>query len=162
MKDATPERKSLHALYDFDEQEGIPAYLRELYPQFIRCWDYMGTGGSCRADAPGYYYVPAGDPDAFMDYELKVRRPVVRNEEPGTRTALYRLRNDRCRLLYVGISDAPLRRWPEHAKDKEWWPEVADFSLEWFESRGAALAAEAAAIRAEAPKYNVTHNSARR
>jgi predicted GIY-YIG superfamily endonuclease len=75
-------------------------------------------------------------------------------------TALYRLRNSAGQLLYVGISSKPPQRWGQHAADKEWWPEVADLSLEWLESRSAALDAESHAIRTEKPLHNVVHNKA--
>lgn len=75
-------------------------------------------------------------------------------------TALYRLRNSAGELLYVGISSKPPQRWGQHAADKEWWPEVADLSLEWLDSRADALDAEGRAIRTEKPKYNVLHNKA--
>ncbi|MFF8297720.1 GIY-YIG nuclease family protein [Streptomyces globisporus] len=80
---------------------------------------------------------------------------------PGVRTALYRLRDAAGQLLYVGISEDPLRRWPEHAKDKSWWPEVASFSQEWHDDRLHAQAAEAIAIRTERPLHNVAHNKRR-
>ncbi|WP_158813206.1 GIY-YIG nuclease family protein [Streptomyces rimosus] len=76
------------------------------------------------------------------------------------RTALYRLRDAAGELLYVGISTKPPQRWSQHAVDKVWWPEVADLSLEWFDSKSEALAAERRAIRAESPRHNVVHNQA--
>lgn len=156
-----PERTALHRLYDAKESEGLPPFLRQLYPQFLRYWQYLGTGThSCRWGDSGYAYVPAEDEDAPLNYELKVRWPRDQYEATKTRTALYRLRDGSGRLLYVGISSSPLRRWPEHAADKSWWPEVSQFSVEWCGSREQALAAEAVAIQTEQPAYNVHHNGA--
>lgn len=74
------------------------------------------------------------------------------------RTALYHLRNSVGDLLYAGISEKPLQRWIQHAADKDWWPDVASMSLEWFDSNAEALAMEAHAIRTKHPLYNVVHN----
>jgi predicted GIY-YIG superfamily endonuclease len=140
---------------------------RDLYPMRMPAHLYLGMGGGCSWEGPGFFYQPCEwESDRVTLIETLVvwsapKSPEVSKQEgPAVRTALYRLRADDGGLLYVGISEAPLRRWPEHASDKEWWPEVTSFSLEWFETRDAALAAEASAIRAEAPKCNVTHNSA--
>jgi predicted GIY-YIG superfamily endonuclease len=76
----------------------------------------------------------------------------------STPTALYRLFGDGDELLYTGISNVFGRRWHQHSKDKEWWGEVRSATLEWHETRELALAAEEAAIKAEHPKYNGTHN----
>ncbi|MEV5944729.1 hypothetical protein [Streptomyces sp. NPDC051994] len=75
-------------------------------------------------------------------------------------TALYRLSNAAGELLYAGISAKPLQRWIQHAIDKEWWPEVAQFSLTWFDSLTEARAMETHAIRTEHPLHNVVHNGA--
>jgi predicted GIY-YIG superfamily endonuclease len=150
---------TLEDLYNLDPVGGIPPYLEQLYPQFLRYWQYLGTGvKGCRWEGPGYIYIPAEDVDAPLNYELQIQRPEVRHEIPGVRTALYRLRDATGRLLYIGISSDPLRRWPEHAADKPWWADVSDLSMQWFESRPAALAAEARAIRDERPLHNVVHN----
>lgn len=88
-------------------------------------------------------------------------REKAKESDDTRRTALYRLRDDAGQLLYIGISEDPLRRWPEHAKGKAWWPKVVDLSLEWFGSRTEAFAMEAAAIRSEQPLHNVVHNEQR-
>lgn len=72
-----------------------------------------------------------------------------------TRTALYRLFGEAGELLYVGISHVPEFRFYDHARLKEWWPEVREKSIEWFDSRDEALAAERTAIAAEHPRYNI-------
>jgi predicted GIY-YIG superfamily endonuclease len=165
----TPERTELYRLYSTKQKEGVPPFLRELYPWRIDSWLYLGTAGSCRAEGPGFFYRPCdwesdnaitlglhihwGDPRATR------RAPMPNKPEVPTRTAVYRLRNNDGDLLYVGISGAPQRRWMEHAGDKEWWPEVSQFAIEWFETREEALSAEAKAIRAEKPVRNIAHNA---
>lgn len=157
---ADAERSALHRMYDTTSTEGVPPFLRELYPQFIGFRDYLGTGTThrCHFDGPGYSYVPAEDPDTPLNYALEVRWTPPLAETSSTQTALYRLRDRVGALLYVGISEDPLRRWPQHAAEKAWWPEVAHFSLEWLPSRGEALLAEKKAIRAERPIHNIVHN----
>ncbi|WP_381801088.1 GIY-YIG nuclease family protein [Streptomyces niveus] len=154
-----PERTELHRLYGARRSEGIPPFLRQLYPQFLHYWQLLGTGApECPLARSGYSYAPAEDPEAFLNYELEIHWPEDLHEESASRTALYRLRTSAGLLLYVGISDDPLRRWPEHAKDKPWFSIVANFATEWFESREAALDAERSAIRSERPLHNVLHN----
>lgn len=78
------------------------------------------------------------------------------------RTALYRLFNAAGTLLYIGISVNPDVRWRVHAREKSWWAEVSERTVEWFETRKAAEAAEVAAVAAELPGYNVEHSLTRR
>ena len=73
---------------------------------------------------------------------------------PPGRTAVYRLYDDAGDLLYVGVAKNPPARWKYHARHKAWWQEVADREICWHADRDAALRAEAAAIRAEQPRYN--------
>ena len=74
------------------------------------------------------------------------------------RTALYRIWGDAGLLLYIGISNSFGRRWREHAKRQPWWDEMRRLTAdEWFDDRKDAEAAEAAAIKAERPKYNKVH-----
>ena len=70
-------------------------------------------------------------------------------------TALYRFFDADGALLYVGITANLEQRWAAHERDKVWWPDVAEKTVEWHGTRPAALAAELAAIKAEAPRYNV-------
>lgn len=73
--------------------------------------------------------------------------------EPA-RTALYRFFDAEGRLLYVGITGNPERRWKRHACDKPWWPQVAEKTIEWFDNILAAGRAEKDAIRDEEPLHN--------
>jgi hypothetical protein len=88
---------------------------------------------------------------------------IVSYSSPSRTTSTSRIPTSRTtgrRADEVGISSKPPQRWGQHAADKEWWPEVADLSLEWLESRAAALDAESRAIRTEKPLHNVLHNNA--
>jgi predicted GIY-YIG superfamily endonuclease len=69
-------------------------------------------------------------------------------------TTLYRFFDARGQLLYVGItSDLPTRL-RTHNRLQNWWRDVVRTTLEHFESREAARAAELRAIRDELPRYN--------
>lgn len=69
--------------------------------------------------------------------------------------ALYRVRDDRGRLLYVGISEAPLNRMAGHDRSSGWARQAAEIGIEWHPSRDDARTAESAAILAEDPIYNM-------
>lgn len=61
-------------------------------------------------------------------------------------------------LLYVGITDCARggRRWLEHEADKPWFVDVEHSEIsDPYPTRGAALYAEAVAIRDERPVYNI-------
>jgi hypothetical protein len=70
------------------------------------------------------------------------------------RTALYRMYGDANRLLYIGISKNFGMRWQKHASTQPWWPQVKRQTIDWYDSREEARAAELAAIPAEKPLYN--------
>lgn len=74
---------------------------------------------------------------------------------------LYRFYDNDKRLLYVGISVRGPRCWREHASDKVWYSDVATATMEHFPTTAEALKAEEAAIKTEAPAYNVVHNGNR-
>lgn len=78
--------------------------------------------------------------------------------DPLTPHALYRFYDIQGRLLYVGITLDLGARWAHHSKNKTWWLDVVRGTVEHFEDRPAVLAAEKAAIIAEAPLWNVIHN----
>ena len=60
-------------------------------------------------------------------------------------------------LLYVGISCKPITRLKQHEHDSCWAAEIARVDVQQFATRGEALAAERAAIKAEKPKHNIVH-----
>lgn len=76
-------------------------------------------------------------------------------------TTLYRLYEATGRLLYVGITGNPGRRFEQHAHDKPWWSDVTDVKLEHHPTRQAALEAERDAILTSSPLHNIVHNTAR-
>lgn len=71
------------------------------------------------------------------------------------RTALYRFFDEGGALLYVGITANVEERFAHHERNKEWWAEVAEKSVEWFDTRPPARAAELQAIHDERPVHNI-------
>lgn len=70
------------------------------------------------------------------------------------RTGVYRIRGDAAELLYIGMTNCLPARWNSHMLYQPWWHEVRALSIEYYDSREEAAAAEKAAILAERPKYN--------
>lgn len=75
------------------------------------------------------------------------------------KTAVYRHYDEAGRLLYIGMTANPYQRSTEHARLNTDFCGVARIEIEWHKSRHKAAEAERRAIKAEAPKYNVLHNS---
>lgn len=76
--------------------------------------------------------------------------------------ALYRTRAKDGTMLYIGKSNAPLRRTEEHRRSKDWMAyNAVRIDLEWYPGLRAVLEAEARAIRTEHPVYNIQHNAGR-
>ena len=76
---------------------------------------------------------------------------------PVSPTHLYRLYDQSCRLLYVGItSRSPQQRIGEHHSTKAWWPDVNDSltTIRTYQTRDEAAKAERTAIRTECPRHN--------
>lgn len=71
------------------------------------------------------------------------------------RTALYRHFDVEGRLLYVGITGRPTHRISAHMSKSPWEPEIERMDVRFFATRDGALAAEAIAIRDEAPIHNI-------
>jgi hypothetical protein len=69
-------------------------------------------------------------------------------------TTLYRAFDRQRRLLYVGISDGLLLRFSAHADAAAWARYAEVITLERFDNRAVAAAAELAAIRDEDPVFN--------
>ena len=82
-------------------------------------------------------------------------------EFTGDETALYRLYDAGDVLLYVGITSSLKVRMTQHVVDKPWWGDVARKTVRWYPVRKEAATAEAAAIKAEKPKYNIAHGRRR-
>lgn len=79
--------------------------------------------------------------------------------EPDKPHSVYRLFAADGALLYVGMSKWPHWRIAQH-RDKAWWPDVADWTVEEFPNRNTAATAERDAIIDERPRYNGTYNEA--
>jgi predicted GIY-YIG superfamily endonuclease len=75
------------------------------------------------------------------------------------RTALYRFYDADGALLYAGITDKPKRRWLQHSLAQPWWHLIDTKTVEWFDAREDALAAESQAVETEAPRYNAVRNA---
>lgn len=78
------------------------------------------------------------------------------------RTALYRHYDAEGTLLYVGASLHPVYRQIQHHADAHWFNAVARIDVEWFDSKAAAMAAEAAAIATDRPAFNSQHSQRKR
>jgi len=82
-------------------------------------------------------------------------RPVFK---VGTdRTAIYKWFDSEKKILYVGISNDPLRRHGEH-RDKWWFPMAVRSEIEWVPSREAAFQRELELIRELRPPGNIAGN----
>lgn len=74
------------------------------------------------------------------------------------RTFLYRHFAADGALLYVGISLSWPARTKTHSREKDWFGDVAQVTIQQFATRQAAIDAEREAIRREKPRFNVVHN----
>lgn len=79
----------------------------------------------------------------------------IPGELAGRRTALYRWHDADGRLLYVGITANPGERLQHHERTQSWFAEAVRSTVEWFETRIEAEAAEVVAVRQEKPLHNV-------
>lgn len=75
---------------------------------------------------------------------------------------VYRFFGADSRLIYIGSSEAPLKRQRQHESSTPWWPEVADVQVQRYPTIFEARAAERIAIDAEKPLYNKPRNSPRK
>ncbi|GAA4987280.1 GIY-YIG nuclease family protein [Actinopolymorpha pittospori] len=73
----------------------------------------------------------------------------------GEPNALYRFFDEDGALLYVGITASLPRRLGEHAAEKPWWTSLRRITVDHYDSRAAAIAAETEAIRTERPAWNI-------
>jgi excinuclease UvrABC nuclease subunit len=72
-------------------------------------------------------------------------------------TDLYRHWDKDHVLLYVGISLSAMHRLRQHKETSKWFSEIVSVTIERFETRTEAMAAERKAIKSENPKYNIQH-----
>ena len=68
--------------------------------------------------------------------------------------SLYCYYNQEGDLLYVGISHNALGRLAQHARQQGWYEDIAYVTLQHFDNKPAAEAAELMAIRTQKPRYN--------
>jgi predicted GIY-YIG superfamily endonuclease len=62
------------------------------------------------------------------------------------------------RLLYVGMTINPARRFEKHRGDKSWWSEVARIEVAHYPTLEALRVAERQAIKSEKPVHNIRMN----
>jgi predicted GIY-YIG superfamily endonuclease len=79
------------------------------------------------------------------------------NKSPS---ALYRLYDSEDRLMYLGITMNPKRRFQQHGADKFWWHLVVRHEIEWHANRVLAAEAEHAAILSEKPVHDASYRFA--
>jgi len=85
--------------------------------------------------------------------------PVVTGQRAGSGThVVYKLFDERGRLLYVGMTSRGPSRLVEHHRKKSWFIDVFDITFERFETRSQAAKHERDTIIRSAPLYNVQHN----
>lgn len=80
--------------------------------------------------------------------------PPVGSSLPGGEVALYRHVDADGYLLYIGITNDPVRRWEEHRAVSKWSRYVTATYVQWFPDRASASRAEVVAIGSEAPLFN--------
>ncbi|GAA2347201.1 hypothetical protein [Dactylosporangium salmoneum] len=92
--------------------------------------------------------------------QARASAPIVsQGVQEERRCALYRWRDQKQALLYVGITEHVATRSYAHAATSIWWAFARRQDVEWFPSRAEAEVAERAAIRSEAPIFNKAHNA---
>jgi predicted GIY-YIG superfamily endonuclease len=69
-------------------------------------------------------------------------------------TVLYRHLDADGALLYVGITCDPVNRLSNHKACSPWAASIASVTMQWFDCREDAAAAERIAVRDERPAYN--------
>ena len=77
------------------------------------------------------------------------------------RPTLYSIYDENNQPLYIGKSMHGNQRIKNHAREKEWWPEVKLIVVEHFHCGERLAFAEELAIRRETPKYNIQYNSSK-
>jgi excinuclease UvrABC nuclease subunit len=71
---------------------------------------------------------------------------------------LYRHFDANGTLLYVGMSLNALNRLIQHRQVSLWFDEIANITIEKFETKDQLIEAEMQAIKTESPKYNIIHS----
>lgn len=90
-----------------------------------------------------------GDPDIVV-----TDRDHLKEKE----TYVYRFYDINSNLLYIGIAYDIEQRFTQHAKDKDWWPDVHKMYVRKYPNRFEAARIEEQAIKKYNPKYNEIYN----
>lgn len=106
---------------------------------------------------------PNGNDDlcAYVNWDNRVKHieplfePVIKTDQEHI---LYRVFDDKFRLLYAGVTLNMYQRFNGHKHTAEWWTHAKHIMIERFESRAELMAAERRVIVTERPKYNKQHN----
>jgi hypothetical protein len=70
-----------------------------------------------------------------------------------TATGVYTLLNSNGEVIYIGVSDNPASRVQDH-RAKSWGDQIADWTVDWYETREQGERAEKQAIFTHQPLYN--------
>jgi predicted GIY-YIG superfamily endonuclease len=84
--------------------------------------------------------------------------PILSEPARSGATSVYKYYDRNRVLIYVGVTGAGMTRQRQHNADKQWWPFVAEQSLEHFDSRDDALRREYTLITTFRPPFNKQHN----
>jgi predicted GIY-YIG superfamily endonuclease len=80
-------------------------------------------------------------------------------QDKAEKTILYRYFDAEENLLYVGITRDQSKRFSSHNRQSKWMPMAVRCTLEHFETRAEAKAAETIAIQNENPVHNISETS---
>lgn len=113
-------------------------------------------------DEEGNVYERPSRPGMWIGGIEQLARPSVRMSfapySGGALTGVYRFFACDGSLLYVGVTNNPIRRWTQHSTTKDWWVEVDHIVLVPFGDVRDARIMERRIIRDESPTYNVIHS----
>lgn len=108
----------------------------------------------CAHDLNGGACIVAGEPKCTTHCGWSdIAAAIARTSAPSAPT-IYRHFDSEGRLLYVGMSLNVMRRTRSHFHSAAWWDEVATITIQRFETKADACAAELHAIRTEGPLHN--------
>jgi len=141
-----------------DPDEPLPIELLEDQVSEVR-WRYLMGAGAVRLAAASVEKL-----DALWDNYIAGNRGIVGNTYAAAFSPsgseyhiLYRMYNEKHKLLYVGITRNALNRFSGHLQTQIWFPEVAHISLEYYATRDDLREAEKHIIQYEQPRYNKDH-----
>jgi len=74
------------------------------------------------------------------------------------KTAVYKHKNEKGEIIYVGVATSAAQRSIQHLNASEWKEEIVTIDVEWMPNRLAAEVKEIELIKELRPKYNKTYN----